>query len=252
MAVQSTFVTGNTLTAAQLNGLNQNAYNWTVSTKTASYVLVAADVGTRIVMNSASATTVTVNTGLFSAGDTLFIQNTGAGGTCTVTSGTCTVTASSPLALSPWSGGTLYFTSASSAVFFSTGGGEAWTSYTPTVTQGVAITKTINYAKYALINKVLAVHVMMTCTSAGTGSSIVTVSTPIAATNTDSPYFGCNGVATFYDASAAKPYVMGLHSSSTSFAFVDITAGGNYFGAIPAVTIANGDVISFMAVYEVA
>jgi hypothetical protein len=120
MAIQD-FTAGQVLTAAQMDTLQANDYNWTVSTKTASYVLVAADKGTRIVMNSASATTVTVNTSLFSAGDTLQIINIGAG-TCTVTAGTATVTTSGSLALAQWGGGTLYFTSASASIFFPYGG----------------------------------------------------------------------------------------------------------------------------------
>lgn len=120
MAIQ-TFTSGQVLTAAQVTALQTNDYNQTVSTKTGSYTLVASDVGTRVVMNSASSTTITVNTSLFSAGDTLFIQNIGAG-TCTVTAGTATVTTSSSLALAQWGGGTLYFTSASAAIFFSVKG----------------------------------------------------------------------------------------------------------------------------------
>jgi len=85
--------------------------------KTASYVLVAADAGTTVAMDAAGATTITVNTGLFSAGDTVFIQNWGAG-TCTVTAGTATVNTHGSLALSQYEGGTLYFTSASAAIFF--------------------------------------------------------------------------------------------------------------------------------------
>ena len=123
MAIQ-TFVADTILTAAQMNALQGNDYNQTVSTKTASYTLVAADKGTRITMNSASATTITVNTSLFSAGDTLFIQNIGAG-TCTVTAGTATVSTSGSLALAQYGGGTLYFTSAGVATFFSGGAATA-------------------------------------------------------------------------------------------------------------------------------
>ena len=119
MAIQD-FTAGQVLTAAQMDSLQANDYNWTVSTKTVSYVLVAADKGTRVVMNAAGATTITVNTSLFSAGDTLFIQNIGAG-TCTITAGTATVTTAGSLALAQWGGGTLYFTSASAAIFFSGG-----------------------------------------------------------------------------------------------------------------------------------
>ena len=118
MALQ-TFTAGQVLTAAQVNALQANDYNQTVSTKTADYVLVAADKGTRVEMNSASATTITVNTDLFNAGDTLFIQNIGAG-VCTITAGTATVSTAGSLALAQNAGGTLYFTSAGVSIFFPT------------------------------------------------------------------------------------------------------------------------------------
>jgi len=114
---KQTFTTGQVLTAAQVNALQANDFNQTVSTKTASYVLVAADKGTRIVMNSTSATTITVNTGLFDAGDTLYIHNTNSG-VCTITAGTATVATSGSLVLAQNQGGVLYFTSASASIFF--------------------------------------------------------------------------------------------------------------------------------------
>jgi hypothetical protein len=112
MTIQD-FTAGQVLTAAQMDALQANDYNQTVSNKTASYTLVAADKGTRVVMSNAGATTITVNDSLFAAGDTLFIQNIGAG-TCTITAGTATVTTASSLALAQC--GTLYFTSASAAM----------------------------------------------------------------------------------------------------------------------------------------
>jgi hypothetical protein len=114
---KQTFTVGQVLTAAQVTALQTNEYNQTVSVKTASYTLVAADVGTRIEMNSGSATTVTVNTALFSAGDTLIIQNKGAG-VSTVTAGTATVSTSGSLALAQYDQGTLYFVSTGVAIFF--------------------------------------------------------------------------------------------------------------------------------------
>ena len=115
MAIQ-TFVADTILTAAQMNALQGNDYNQTVNTSVASYVLIASDKGTKRVMNSASATTITVNTSLFSAGDTLTILNIGAG-VCTVTAGTATVSTTGTLALVQNAGGTLYFTSAGVSVF---------------------------------------------------------------------------------------------------------------------------------------
>ena len=123
MAIQ-TFTSGQVLTAAQVNALQANDYNQTVSNKTASYTLVAADKGTRVVMSNASATTITVNTGLFAAGDTLFIQNIGAG-VCTITAGTATVSTTGSLALAQNAGGTLYFTSAGVSVFFASAAASA-------------------------------------------------------------------------------------------------------------------------------
>jgi hypothetical protein len=117
MALQ-TFTSGQVLTAAQLTALQANDYNQTVSAKVASYVLVAADKGTRITMSNASATTITVNTGLFTAGDSLRIQNLNTGGVCTITAGTATVTSAGSLAIPSWGGGQLYFTSTSAAVWF--------------------------------------------------------------------------------------------------------------------------------------
>jgi hypothetical protein len=119
MALQ-TFTAGQVLTAAQVNALQANDYNQTVSTKTDSYTLVAADKGTRVEMNAAGATTITVNTDLFNAGDTLFIQNRGAG-VCTITAGTATVSTTGSLALVQNAGGTLYFISAGVAVFYASG-----------------------------------------------------------------------------------------------------------------------------------
>jgi hypothetical protein len=115
---KQTFTTGQVLTAAQMTSLQQTAMGGGSTTaKTTSYILVAADAGTTVAMNAAGSTTITVNTSLFSAGDSVFIQNWGAG-TCTVTAGTATVTTHGSLALSQWEGGTLYFTSSSAAIFF--------------------------------------------------------------------------------------------------------------------------------------
>ena len=115
MAIQD-FVTGQVLTSTQMDNLQANDYNQTVSAKVASYVLVAADKGTRVTMSNAGATTITVNTSLFAAGDTLFITNIGAGA-CTITAGTATVSTASSLVLAQYDSGRLYFTSTGVAIW---------------------------------------------------------------------------------------------------------------------------------------
>ena len=115
---KQTFTTGQVLTAAQMTSLQQTAMGGgSTADKVASYVLLAADAGTTVIMNSASATTITVNTALFAAGDTVNIQNIGAG-ICTITAGTATVNTAGSLALNQYEGGVLYFRSTSTATFF--------------------------------------------------------------------------------------------------------------------------------------
>jgi hypothetical protein len=156
MALQ-TFTAGQVLTAAQVTALQANDYNQTVSTKTDSYTLVAADKGTRVVMNKATATTITVNTSLFSAGDTLWIHNIGAG-VCTITAGTATVSTSGSLALAQNAGGTLYFTSTGVAIFFPSAAGSAQgltllntTSFSGVSSQVVSNVFSANYKSYKII-----------------------------------------------------------------------------------------------------
>jgi hypothetical protein len=113
---KQTFTTGQVLSAAQMTSLQQTALGGGSATaKTASYVLTAADAGTTVIMNAAGATTITVNTGLFAAGDTVLIQNIGAG-VCTVTAGTATVNTAGSLALSQYEAGVLYFTATGAAL----------------------------------------------------------------------------------------------------------------------------------------
>lgn len=158
----TTFTSGQVLLASQLNAVQANDYNQTVSTKTASYTLVAADKGTRVVMNVATANTVTVNTSLFSAGDTLVIQNIGVGVT-TVTAGTATVSSAGPLAIPQNGSGTLYFTTAGVALFFPSAGPAASSGLTfittTTFTDDVSINNCFSatYDNYkVVITKVVA------------------------------------------------------------------------------------------------
>jgi hypothetical protein len=122
---KQTFTTGQVLTAAQMTSLQQTAMlGGQASAKTASYTLVAADAGTAISMSNASATTITVNTALFAAGDTVQITNLGVG-VCTITAGTATVNTSASLALAQYESGTLDFTSTSAAIFIKGAGAAA-------------------------------------------------------------------------------------------------------------------------------
>jgi hypothetical protein len=133
--MKQTFSTGQTLLSSEMNTLQANDYNWTVSEKNTSYQLAAADKGTRVVMNAGTATTITVPNSTFDAGDTVWLHSIGSG-TVNVAAGTgVTLNTAASTALAQWEGGSLYFTSGSSAIFFRGGGvSPADFSNTPTNT----------------------------------------------------------------------------------------------------------------------
>jgi len=147
---KQTFTSGQVLTAAQVNALQSNDFNQTVTTKTASYTpTTTTDIGTRVIMNSASATTITINASIYSAGDTFFISNIGVG-VCTLTAGTCTIASAGPLAIPQYGGGLLYFTSASAAIYYPSAGPAASSALT-FITSG-----TITTSATAQINNVFS------------------------------------------------------------------------------------------------
>ena len=112
------FVAGAVLTAQQLNDIQ----NLPISDKTTSYTLAVTDAYKRTMMNSASATTITVNNSIFTVGDVIQVANKGAG-TCTVTAGAgVTINTSGSLALAQYGGGYLLCLSASTFTFFNLGG----------------------------------------------------------------------------------------------------------------------------------
>lgn len=161
---KQTFTTGQVLTAAQMTSLQQTAMlGGAASAKTASYTLVATDAGTAISMSNASATTITVNTALFAAGDTVQITNLGVG-VCTITAGTATVNTSATLALAQYESGTLNFTSTSAAIFIkgagaAAGGGSGLTfisgaSFTSSSAVNVNNCFSASYKNYLIIGSI--------------------------------------------------------------------------------------------------
>jgi hypothetical protein len=142
MATPFPFGSGNVLTAAQMNAITTLPIN----DQTASYVAVVGDVGKRIVMNVATANTVTINNSIFGVGDTIFIACKGAGAT-TITAGAgVTINTSSSLVLAQHGGGTLVALSASVFTFFS-GGGATY----GTATGGTSSSITVSGINYTLL-----------------------------------------------------------------------------------------------------
>ncbi len=121
-----------------------------------------------------------------------------------------------------------------------------WTSYTPTLTQSVARTATVDYAEYAQINKMIAANVSLTCTTTGSLANI-RVSLPVNFIN-QALDLTLVGSGIFFDSSATTTSVLGVVASNVSY--VEFRADNST--ALLNTTLGNGDVISFSIVYEAA
>jgi hypothetical protein len=126
--------------------------------------------------------------------------------------------------------------------------GAAWVDYTPTLTQGVTVTKTISYARYCQFQKTIIVQVLLIATSAGTAAAEVAIGLPLTATGTLNR---ANGTGFVYDASANVIYNMTSFLATTTTAKFYYQSGFG-FGTSPAVTLANTDQLSFTFIYEAA
>lgn len=123
---------------------------------------------------------------------------------------------------------------------------DAWTTYTPTLTQGVTVTKSLTRNRYTKIGRTIVGNVYLSLTSAGTAGGHLKVGLPEACTSG-------GGSAWFFDASSSTRYVLSASlASATEFWFLHDTSGANVFGAAPAVTVASGDLIEVNFTCETA
>ena len=129
--------------------------------------------------------------------------------------------------------------------------GAASVSYTPTLSQGVTVTKTIISAKYWQFQKLVIGTVNLSITSNGTNATAVQIGLPITANASTQLVIGTYlviGGASHYGNKVGSALV---YSSTTIGGFVD---GGtsNWFGVAPAYQLLNGDSIYATFAYEVA
>ena len=131
--------------------------------------------------------------------------------------------------------------------------GEAWTSYTPVIKGGATtVTATIQYAKYAQVNKIVWVQMRATVTSAGAANGVINVTlptglavlTPSNQRNIGSFMIEDVGVG-FYVGTAVS--ANGTSIQAFSYNVVDFMGSAG-----PTMTLANNDVIGFSVCYEVA
>jgi len=125
------------------------------------------------------------------------------------------------------------------------------TTYTPTVTQGVNVTKTVNLAKYKQDGKVVTVCISMGLTSAGTAGSNVEVSIPVTAVYGSTHPVG-SGV--YYRSSGNVNYAGTIYLVSTTTVALrsDASSFQSFFGNQPNLATANIDGFDLTFTYEAA
>lgn len=227
---KQTFTTGQVLTAQQVNDLQANDFNQTVSAKTASYTLVAADKGTRITMSSTSATTITVNTGLFAAGDTLFIQNLNTG-VSTITAGTATVSTSASLDLAQYEGGTLYFTSTGVSIFFKAAGASAGGGSGLTLIERATFSSTTSIISGSVFSATYENYLILITVNSATNAPAFEMRMRTGSTTTTSGY-------TFAQANANTSSTASQYAASNTSAW-DLTSGDTTNGTFIRMHMAN-------------
>lgn len=133
-------------------------------------------------------------------------------------------------------------------------GAGAWQDYTPTWTQSATITKTVNWARYTQLNKLVIVSIKMTATGAGTASNAVKVGLPVNASSNN--YLIGTGIFTTNTPSNVP--VFAIYDSATTAVFIDTDADGptDYLGTsgfgAGTVTVASGNLMYMTLTYEAA
>lgn len=130
----------------------------------------------------------------------------------------------------------------------------AWTAYTPTLTQTGAVTKTVTYARYQRVGRLIVAQFALSCTGAGTGGIAVIMGLPVAAAAVI-PAGQTIGAGKIGDASTGLAY-RGLAEllTATTFGFIPTSGtNNNYLGTVEfTAALASGDGISATVTYEAA
>lgn len=129
-----------------------------------------------------------------------------------------------------------------------------WQAFTAGLFQGAVVTSTTVFARYQITGKTVKVHARLTATGAGTAfATIALTGLPFAPLYHDAPM----GLIEVFDASAGRWY-SGPSRTQAGFggglyAWGIASGAANVMGSdTPAIGLANGDIVSLFATYEIA
>jgi hypothetical protein len=91
----------------------------------------------------------------------------------------------------------------------------AWQAYTPTWTQDVVITKTVDWGRFTQLGKLVIANIKMTASSAGTSNNKILVGLPVAASSNN----GLMGIMWRTTTTMLTSPLAALYESSTTIAF---------------------------------
>ena len=130
--------------------------------------------------------------------------------------------------------------------FVTLGVGPAWSNWTPVITQGAGVTFTETMAQFVQLGKICIVSCNLSCTSAGTGGSVIVISgLPV---NISGSFFTM-GSATIVDSGTAN-YIGTANMATASSINFTAHSTTNQIGADPSFALASGDSITFTIMYE--
>lgn len=129
----------------------------------------------------------------------------------------------------------------------------AWLSYTPTLTQSVTVTKTVNYAKYMQVGKLVVVQVFLSVTGAGTAANAILVGLPVTAAQTGAAPQEV-GTGAVLDSSLGQVWKgQAILHSTTDVWFRASGSSTNVLGTGDmTAALASGDQVSMTVTYEAA
>lgn len=129
---------------------------------------------------------------------------------------------------------------------------SAWTSYTPTLSQNAAVAKTVTYARYQRIGRMVHVQVLLTVTGSGSANNVILVGLPFAGVNISSLAGGMFGV---YNNSGPNNFI-GACIFFTTTTVAGLTHQNSAYlgepGAAFSSALASGDLIMVDLTYEAA
>jgi len=121
-----------------------------------------------------------------------------------------------------------------------------WQDWTPTITQGSAVSKTVTVARYTQIGDTIHAYAKLAITGSGTASNTITMSLPATAAGTG---YGGGSWWHFDTGAVNRTGFTDLQSASLLRFFV--TDDGNPYGSISP-TLASGDIFTVSFTYEAA